>query len=164
MMAGSVFNGDDNRQLMALQHEMYMDSVAVLFSNAKELYLVAEKLIGVDTELGRLVSPVTGFDHRTLQTAHDIMAAQFRFITPYRPLLPNEYESKELGKAWRDWLVTEVNSLITDPRFTQAVLVATGCKNTDRGYAAEKELRKLLLARYSELMNNASSSFLQWEL
>uniref|UniRef100_A0A7C1IZ73 Uncharacterized protein n=1 Tax=Ammonifex degensii TaxID=42838 RepID=A0A7C1IZ73_9THEO len=49
------FDSDTDSLLMDVQHELYMGLVGYLYLYAKECYLRAVRLLGVETELARLI-------------------------------------------------------------------------------------------------------------
>jgi hypothetical protein len=53
-----------------------------------------------------------------------------------------------LRPDWRTFFEQEVSRLITDDEIARAVLAAAAFGNTDRGYAAEAQLREILRERY----------------
>ena len=65
---------------MCVQHELYMESVAMLARAAEERLFRAESAASANTVLGTILRPEKFFDHRVLQDVHDLIAAQFRFI------------------------------------------------------------------------------------
>ena len=75
MWVGHEFAGDDNQTLKDVQFRLYSETLLRLFSGPRDRYLAASRLIQVDTELAVRVRAMDGFDHRTLQDAHDLIAA-----------------------------------------------------------------------------------------
>jgi hypothetical protein len=173
MIISSEFPGDNNDDLKWVQHDEYMKDcgVAYLLRCAQERYGDAIRLLGVETDLWQQMRrhdelyypwsekvpqqlPIQMFDHRVLQAAHDEVAAVFRFRNPAlcTPLFPlSEAGLKELTTLWLQFWTAEVNRLVKNNRVTLAVLQAVAYQNEELGYAAERELLKLLQAEYVDL-------------
>ena len=154
MMVGSEFPGDNNDTLMNVQHAVYSEMVVRLFTAPRDRYLVAAALLRLDTELvGRLRS-MNGFDHRTLQLAHDRIAAFFRFSRDDGGQLQlGESEAdyhRRLEEAWREFVQSEVGRLTTDDEFVRAICTAAAFGNKEPGVAAEHWLDQFLRQRYGE--------------
>jgi hypothetical protein len=71
MIVGSEFPGDNNDTLMDVQHAVYSEMVVRLFTGPRDRYLAAATLLRLDNELVKRLRSMDGFDHRTLQGAHD---------------------------------------------------------------------------------------------
>jgi hypothetical protein len=112
MTVGSQFPGDNNRVLMGVQHTVYGEMVVRLFTGPRDRYLAAAALLRVDSELTQRLRSMNGFDHRTLQMAHDRIAAFFRFARDDGGQLRlGESEAdyrRRLEEAWREFVQSEV--------------------------------------------------------
>ena len=80
MIVGTEFPGDQNETLKMVQLDLYSGVVGLIFRYACERYLKATRLIGIETELARLIKPIDSFDHRVLLSTHDRIAAQCRYV------------------------------------------------------------------------------------
>ena len=153
MMVMPEFAGDDNRTLMDIQHSAYGEMVSRLFVAPRNRYLAAATLLQVEDKLSNKLRVMDGFDHRTLQLAHDRIAAYFRFHSPNSSqLLLGEQESahaQRLREGWRDFFSAEVEDLTLDDEFTRAICAATAFGNSDAGIAAEQWLDQFLRHRYA---------------
>jgi hypothetical protein len=140
------FPGDNNRTLMEVQHGVYSEMVARLFAGPRERYLAAAALLGIENDLSKRLRSMNSFDHRTLQLAHDRIAAFFRFSDDGGQLQLSESESdyrRRLEEAWREFVLSEVGRFTTDDEFASAVCTATAFANKERGFAAERWLDEL---------------------
>jgi hypothetical protein len=79
MIVGYAFPDDENKALKEVQFQLYGQILWRLFSKPRERYLDACRLVEVDTGLAARVRAMDSFDHRTLQDAHDLIAAWYRF-------------------------------------------------------------------------------------
>jgi len=154
MWVASRFPGDDWTSVMWIQHDMYGPFLWELFDIARRKYIDAERTLGVNTVSGILVKPEDGFDHRVLQDAHDMIAARFRFLNQDRmhPELPFEGQKddrKRIEGLWRDYWRTEIDRLTNIPLFTKAVVTAIAFQNTDVGYTAENDIKRILYEEYN---------------
>jgi hypothetical protein len=155
MWVGTEFPGDGNELLKDVQHDLYWGMVARLYIPPRDRYLDACRLVQANTDLAIRLRSMDGFDHRTLQDIHDLIAAWFRFSKDDGGQLrlgENEEAYKaRLAAEWRTFFDEEVGSLSADDEFARNVLVATAFGNTDTGYAAEAQLRELLKERYAPM-------------
>jgi len=163
MFVGSRFPGDTNDTLMKVQSDLYGELIGVLYGHPRERYLGACRLLQSDSELGKKVETETTFDHRTLQGAHDHIAAWFRFLQNdkgSRTLFESEESYRErLASEWRSVFESEVRGLSEDDEFVRAVLTAAAFSNPDKaGCAAESRLDDILKERYG-VMKRTGSSF-----
>jgi hypothetical protein len=148
MIVASEFPGDDDTTLMHIQHDSYCPHVSELFRAARLRYLAAAGLLEVEDELTQLIRFTLTFDHRTLQYAHDLLAARFRYqskdSTQIRLGEDPDAHQQRLAAQWDAWFTREVNERLEDPLFTRAILTAAAWANQDRGVQAESTLARLL--------------------
>ena len=153
MMVGTEFSGDDNDTLMDVQFSAYGNLVSHLCAASRERYIAAADLIQIDNDLSTKLRSMDFFDHRTLQSTHDQIAAYFRFRSPgLSQLLLGESEEdyrQRLNSAWREFFPLEVAELNTQDDFTRAVCTATAYGNKELGVEAEKWLDQHLRDRYA---------------
>jgi hypothetical protein len=154
MMVGSEFPGDNNDTLMDVQHAAYGEMVVRLFTAPRDRYLAAAALLRVDDKLSEQLRSMDGFDHRTLQLAHDRIAAFFRFAHDDGGQLQlgetdADYRQRQ-ADSWRAFVQSEVERLTTDNEFTRAICTATAFGNKEPGVAAEHWLDQFLRDRYGE--------------
>ena len=174
MWVGHEFPGDDNAVLKDIQFKNY--SVVPLYRASERRYSAAINLLSVATDLweqmkrhdetyystdlrdsfpaidGELIRLI---DHRVLQSAHDTIAAAFRFRNKdlWLPLFQNDEAMKAVAEsAWLTFWSSEVGRLAANDEITRAVLTAVAFQNTEKGYAAEKELDGLLRSEYRDVV------------
>jgi hypothetical protein len=162
MWVGTEFPGDTNEVLKEVQFKLYWGMVFRLYSPPRDRYLDACRLIQIDTDLAKRLRSMDGFDHRTLQDIHDLIAAWFRFSQDNGGQLrlgeTDEAYKDRLAAEWRTFFEEEVSRLSSDDEFARNVLIATAFGNTDRGYTAEAQLREILKERYGTMKKQAPSS------
>jgi hypothetical protein len=78
MGIADLFDGDNNFHVMVLQHEVYSQAQWTIVLPCQEYMAFACRLFG-DIREEEMGVNVEQFDHRTLQRAHDILAAVWRF-------------------------------------------------------------------------------------
>jgi hypothetical protein len=80
MLVYSYFDGDNDEALKDLQYEMYSYSISTIFTHIKQIYLDNKYTILYlsDNEIEHL-NKINGFSHHLLQSAHDMLAAVFRY-------------------------------------------------------------------------------------
>lgn len=156
LFVGSEFPGDQNEVLKNVQFRVYGEMLTRLFSRARDRYLDACGVVDVETDLAVRLKEMNYFDHRTLQDAHDLIAAWFRFSGDTSGQLrleetPEAYELR-LATDWHDFFGREIGRLIESDEFTRNILTAAVFANTDRGYAAEASTRAYLKQRYLDML------------
>lgn len=154
MIVSSQFSGDNNGTLMDVQHAAYWAMVVRLFTGPRDRYLSAAALLRADDRLSRQLRSMDGFDHRTLQLAHDRIAALFRFAHDDGGQLQlGETEAdyrQRLADSWREFFQSQVERLTADDEFTRAICTATAFGNKEPGVAAEHWLDRFLRDSYGE--------------
>ena len=96
------------------------------------------------------------YDHRTLQDAHDLLAAAWRFQDGgnYRQgKLPFEGENPfdEVQVLWLDWLRHEVDGWTASPHLIRSVQKILSNQNKLLGYMAESKLCLDIFDRFSNI-------------
>ncbi len=161
MWVGTEFPSDTNATLKDVQFRLYPEMLLRLYSRPRDRYLDACRLVQAETELASRLRSMDSFDHRTLQDVHDLIAAWFRFSQDDGGQLrlgeTEETYRARLATEWRDFFEREITRLSADDEFARAVLTAAAFGNSDRGYAAEDQLREVLKERYRTMNQQASS-------
>ena len=162
MWVGTEFLGDTNQALKDVQFRLYGEMLVRLYSRPRDRYLDASRLLQIDTDLATRLRSMDSFDHRTLQDIHDLVAAWFRFSQDDGGQLrlgeTDEAYLDRLANEWRAFFDEEIGRLTSDDEFVRAVLVAAAFGNTDRGYAAEAQLREILKERYRAMRPGAAAN------
>lgn len=156
MITGAHFKDDHDYDLQNQQHGCYREVLGLIADRCIRHYKAAERMTGRDqsvlsNKLGR--SDFT-FDHRILQSAHDIMASYWRWHTgrhePHMPgLEPNGIDD------WKAWARQEVDDwALYAPEIVRHVVTALAYQNTDnKGYQAEEAALTMLKDRYSAMLD-----------
>ena len=78
MIGGRRYNGDGyiDRYVIRRQHDVYYQALNIIANTCQEYFRLAHSLIA---DPSRGWESIDSFDHRTLQGAHDILAAVWRF-------------------------------------------------------------------------------------
>ena len=77
MIVTKYFVGDSKGQAQQLQASVYPDALRIIVRDCAGQEKLAH--MGLNDNWGETLNPSDGFDHRTLQAAHDILAATWRF-------------------------------------------------------------------------------------
>jgi hypothetical protein len=154
MIIGSKFPGDDHDAAMSVQHALYGEAVGMLARLARDRLARADLAAGGETVIGSLLRGRTSFDHRVLQDAHDLIAAEFRF-TRHGHLFRGAHETERVWELriaglWWAFLVKEADRLLERADFLHAILSALAFQNSPAGYRAEDEARVILETEYME--------------
>jgi hypothetical protein len=94
------------------------------------------------------------FDHRTLEYAHDLLAASWRFRSNDRqarlPFVALDHPTRAESR-WVSWLRREVEGWIDKPYFVRWVQLILANQNQPRGDVAEAELCLAIMSSYSDV-------------
>jgi hypothetical protein len=152
MLVYDYFEGDD-LQLAGQQHDCYGRALGVIASECLRQIQSGRPLLRDPAAETR----ARGFDHRTLQVAHDILAAAWRHAVSASPTGEKSMES------WLGWLALEVQSWTQQPRLIFACSNILDFQNSDEGYSAEDQLRICLLERFKHLaIKSGTTDRRQW--
>lgn len=155
MNIGKRFEGDENMALQQVQsycYSGYYNHVGRLFGICSDRFLTSAKLVEATSELIEGVMESSTFDHRTLQEAHDFIAAYYRHaVDKGQPEL--NFEQRDYGKVllenWVAWYRAELEKLVQFDSFTRSVCIAAVFPNADeRGKAAKEALVRFLEDHY----------------
>lgn len=137
MIVGDFFP-DDNLDIAWRQHDVYRQALKILVTQTNRFARMARSVLQDDdyAQWGQVVR----FDHRTLQSAHDLLAAVWRWAHINPKLGADEPTSHTIEGAWLMWLTDEVGSWIDEPEFIRLFQIILSNQNEDIGYAAEAEL------------------------
>ena len=163
MIIAAKFQGDD-RDLARLQHQVYGEALGIIVRRCNRFARVAISILGGNSTHPKWES-VDRIDHRTLQTAHDLLAAAWRFETsPPQKRLPMpegrsnpEFEPDTPEGRWLQWLNSEVASWVDEdkchdgPLMIRLVLQILANQNQPAGYEAETRLAELIYNRFEHI-------------
>ena len=149
MIVAPRFAGDDGISLAKAQHDVYGDALAILIEECNRFARFAKTLLD-DTEhddWGRIESG--NCDHRTLQAAHDLLAAAWRYGVP-QPILPLAKTTNDpsIETRWLNWLRRELSRWIEYPHLVRSVHLILTNQNNQAGYAAESRLCLDIMERF----------------
>lgn len=160
MWVGSEFNGDDNKALMHIQHDVY--STSPIASKCIDIFIRSCEILSRFDELYEMMRKLVSYDHRTLQQAHDQIAAYFRFSFRelHLPLINHEEEYKRiLLLRWQNFYDKESSEIAEVPCINQAVIQILAHQNKDVGMYAETVLSYHLNNRYGEAFREQCKRF-----
>ena len=141
MWVTPLFDDDVDMEVASQQHTVYADALWIIVSQCNQYTEFARRLL-YDADLPEWVA-VDRFDHRTLQHAHDLLAAVWRFRNNLRqlglPFVPKG-SVDDVPTLWLAWLRREVAAWIDYPDRLRLVRVILANQNTPLGYVAESQL------------------------
>ena len=152
MIVGTFFDGDDDAEIAWKQHDVYGEALGAIIQVSNRLTLFAKSLL--DDKAHAHWGTIETCDHRTLQGAHDILAAAWRFQNDFRqsdlplrrrpePLVPHTPEN-----LWLWWLRDEIEKWVWQPALVRDVQLILSNQNLPIGYAAESRLCLGLIDRF----------------
>ncbi len=137
------FPNDVNKALKHVQHDTYPENVGLLVWTCVQCYVRSAELIGVTTRIYKQILSkdcIPSFDHRTVQFAHDAIAAFYRYSNSslYKPMLNNHEPYRVyLTSRWLNFYHKEVERIAWDHPLNTAILNSVLHANTDMGYENE---------------------------
>ena len=172
MFVGTTFPGDENRELMWLQHDLWfklngaffdldglaMSSSFYMFWSARAAFLFNTPENPLFFPEREQLSQVEWFDHRILQFAHHKMASFYRWTVGGQRMAAFSEGSQDRKAffldSWKIYLRHEVANLtFGNLGFSEAVVKAVIFGNTEKGYEAEDWIASSLDKRYGEHFN-----------
>ena len=152
MIVAPLFEGDDDDEVALKQHDVYGHALAVIVSTCNRHVRFARAVLNDADHPGW--GTVEDFDHRTMQNAHDLLAAAWRFRHDFRQSsLPFESENprEKVQTLWLDWLRREIADWTTKPGLVRSVQLVLTNQNKPAGYVAEGQLCLDILDWFSEV-------------
>jgi len=163
MIVGRVFEGDDDADTQDMQHDLYHDSLGIIVAGCRKHCERATRLLQVKDPLFDRFCASKSVDHRTIQSAHDLMAAYWRYRTRRTyPMLPFEDKDTARRRAiaeWLAWLQREIDSWADEPHLVRTLAACIADANTELGYQAEDALALALRERYVAMYDYARDAF-----
>lgn len=156
MIIGTFFEGDDDAEIAHEQHEFYGQALDTIIETCNRLTQFAKAVLGDESH--DAWGTVHACDHRTLQGAHDLLAAAWRFRYDQRqgqlPLgrkVSETLVSDTPGNRWLRWLRGEIESWVREPQLVRHVQLILANQNQPAGYASESRLNLAILDRYPDV-------------
>lgn len=155
MIEAALFRGDNDQKTMLKQYDSYSDALGIIVQSCNRIAVNAKLLLSSND--CKNWGTIWRFDHRTLQSAHDCLAAAFRFKNDGRQLKlrlePNLYPSnlKTSKDFWFYWLSNEVENWVWEPSLVRCVQIILANQNQPVGYEAESRLTLEILDRFPEV-------------
>ena len=167
MLVFAYFDGDDDEEVALKQHDVYGEALFIIVRTCN-LFALRARTILEDTDHPDW-GTVEKFDHRTLQGAHDILAAVWRFrhdvrqfelfvemrwgwplIDPGTPVEPHDLLAEVPGR-WLAWLREEVEGWSALPHLVRLVQLILANQNEPAGYRAESQLSVHLFDQFEDV-------------
>lgn len=138
-----LFDDDVDMEVAEKQHDVYGQALRIIVSQCNLYAEFARRLLNAadHAEWGT----IEHFDHRTLQNAHDLLAAVWRFrhdcrqlLLPFVPTVEDPLD--EAQSLWLDWLRREIAGWIEHPDLVRLVQLILTNQNKPLGNMAEAQL------------------------
>lgn len=154
MIVGSTFDGDNDQEIMMIQHQQYQLNVAKMVFDAKSFCKKNAELVQFNSDTLIDKSNFTSFDHRRFQLYHDIIAGYFRFkhIQSFDQTLfaCNEKNLYRIKNEWQAFWESEIDSLTKNINWSKTVLPLAITTNQDLIDRTQKVLLGILKNRYTD--------------
>jgi len=158
MVVCTSFDGDHDEELKMFQHKVYYATLRRWVGMAQDRSHHYSGKSSKWDELINLWDKNIGkqgiFDHRCIQMAHDVLAAQFR-----------EYILKEMPTAgpltkkdaWRGFFDTEAVAFMEQEEFLRMFMTALASNSSIGGYDAEEALCDKIQQQYEVVLPTMES-------
>jgi hypothetical protein len=153
MVVKDYFYGDNDpsSKVSWIQHDVYQSSLRLIVSACLNHMKSGFMMVGQDypKKWDREIQ----FDHRTLQLAHDLVAAAWRFdcLETEMPLFFQTDREVVIERKWKAWLQNELYLWRDQPAIVRNVIIVLGNQNTENGYHAEDLLTQALVNRFDNV-------------
>lgn len=157
MWTGARFKGDDCKEFQRVQFEAYQEAIRIIVDECDRLTQFAKRLLN-DTEHHAWGEHEERFNHHTVQEAHDLLAAVWRYYHheqrqgqlrfPKQLPCPTPQETP-LRAVWLEWLKEEISNWKSEPELVRSVQVVLSNYNTKIGDAAERRLTRGIMQRFN---------------
>jgi tRNA(His) 5'-end guanylyltransferase len=157
MIVGSIFEGDNNNEIMMIQHHQYQINVSKMVFNVQSFYKNTTELaqFGKDNRTDNL--HFTSFDHRRFQLYHDIIAGYFRFQqnkSLEQTLFRNNEKNLDVIKnEWQIFWANEIEELTNNKNWSRAILFLAVSSDQNKIDNLQTQLLSLLKIRYKDFYN-----------
>ena len=151
MIVGTYFDADNDTTtaIAWIQHDVYWDALRIIVGACRDH--VKSALLLLDQKWPKEWETDFSYDHRTLQVAHDFIAAAWRYREPKMPLFLQVTDKDLIASEWLSWLRREVDLWSDQPNIVRNIMTILGNQNVDVGYRAEDCLARALLLRYADV-------------
>ena len=152
MIVASIFEDDGDKDLMNMQADAYGYALRTIVRTCNRFarFSIAVLNDTVHHEWGQ----IEDVDHRTLQGAHDLLAAVWRFSNDSRQgslPFPEEANMPTPETRWLEWLQEEISSWMNEPLLVRSVQLILANQNEPIGYLAESRLCLGILERFTSV-------------
>ena len=150
MIVGEYFP-DDDLTIGWLQHDVYGQALGIIVNKCNHYTRFAKAVL--EPEGYSSWGTVGTFDHRTLQEAHDLLAAAWRFQHIQGQIQKTIFDDpkEDVQTLWLHWLQDEVAQWIHQPQIVRDVQLILENQNKPLGYQAESRLRSAILERFFDV-------------
>ena len=152
MIIGSFFGGDEDKALANMQHDVYGYALRIIVRTCNRFARFSIAVLN-DTEHHEW-GQVEECDHRTLQGAHDLLAAAWRYSNDSRQgtlPFPEEANMPTPETRWLEWLQAEISAWMDAPQLVRSVQLILTNQNEPIGYLAESRLCLGIMYRFDSV-------------
>jgi len=153
MVIKDYFYGDNDPsfRVSLIQQDVYKSSLRLIVNECLDHMKAGFMLVGQDYP--KKWDREFQFDHRTLQLAHDLVAAAWRFdcLETELPLFFRLDREVVIERKWRAWLQNELGLWRDQPAIVRNVIIVLGNQNVENGYHAEDLLTQALVRRFDNV-------------
>jgi len=151
VIVGRYFEGDD-KKVAWKQHDVYYEALGIIISTCNKHVNTARAILQTSVRPGW--GSVETCDHRTLQDAHDRLAAVWRSQNDFRQssLISDDNRSlDDVKNLWLGWLRKEMEDWCNFPHLINSVQVILTNQNNRPGRLAEIELSIAIMDRFPQV-------------
>ena len=154
MIVAGRFHEDDDVDVMWIQHDVYNEALGIISGICQEYTNLAHRILDDDLPKWEIIN---SYDHRSMQRAHDTIAAAWRLrcLPSLRqmefPLDGEPGEWPDFAGHWLKWLEEEVSSWKHHTPLIRLVVKIVQNQSVPVGYRAEDDLNVELLLHYEDV-------------
>ena len=154
MIVAPRFRDDTDDEAQLKQHDTYGYALRTIIEVADKYAEFAKKLLGDEKHPDWGLKHRAEIDHRTLQEAHDLLAAAWRYQHAFRRQLtlsfPENRPDEPTEVLWLRWLRAEIESWSERPDMVRYIQIILTSQNDDKGYEAERALATAIKDKFYE--------------
>ena len=155
MVISGLFRNDNDEETMDRQHDVYHVALRIVVETTDRYAEFAKRLLGDERHDEWGIQDRSQFDHRTLQNAHDLLAAIWRYKNESRRQLilsfPDNKAEESTETLWLRWLREELESWVERPDMIRHVQIILANQDGEAEFRSEKALVRAIKDKFYEV-------------
>ena len=148
MIIAELFDGD-SIAIAREQHNCYNKALIIIRGECRRMAILSCEILEISVP--KSIQYTGPIDHRSLQWAHDLLAAAWRYRSNAMQLTLAYSEANSIETEWLTWLENEIRSWQNWPHLISYTNKIIAYQNTDEGYRFENKLFLELFYRFHDV-------------